>query len=351
MSNISVIGMDLSKQVFHVVGLNTRHKVVIKKMLKRKQLITWFSNLQPCQVSMEACASAHYWGRTLKKMGFEVSLLPAQHVKAFVQGNKNDYNDALAIAEATSRPKIHNVPLKTVGQQDQQAIQRMRKQAVQSRTALCNQTHGLVGEYGLVIPKGVTALRKAIPDLLEDAENGLTDLFRQLLKQRLDQLIELEAHIQFYTDLLVNQAERCEEIKRLQSIPGFGPIVASAYYSYVGSGEVFRNGRGVSASLGLVPRQHSTGGKNVLLGISKRGDQELRGLLVHGARAFARVANKKNDRLSSWVCQLIEKRGMNKATVALANKLARIAWAVTTNKEAYIAYPRERIEGRQGTLL
>jgi len=330
--------MDLSKQVFHVIGLDERSKVVIKKMLKRSQLITWFSNQQPCQVSMEACASSHYWGRVLSNLGFKVSLLPAQHVKAFVQGNKNDYNDALAIAEATNRPGIHSVPLKTVKQQDQQAIQRMRKQAVHNRTALCNQTHGLVGEYGLVLPKGVNALRKAIPVVLEDAENGLTDLFRQLLRERFDQLIELDAHINYYTDLLVSQAEHCEEIKRLQSIPGFGPIVASAYYSYVGNGEVFSNGRGVSASLGLVPRQHSTGGKNVLLGISKRGDKELRSLLVHGARAFARVANKRSDRLSRWVCQLIEKRGMNKATVALANKLARVAWAVTTRKEAYIAY-------------
>ena len=340
MSDISVIGMDLSKHVFHIVGLNARRKVVVRKILKRQQLIAWFSNQQPCQVSMEACASAHCWGRILKKMGFEVSLLPAQHVKAFVQGNKNDYNDALAIAEATGRPSIHNVPLKTVAQQDQQAIQRMRKQAVHNRTALCNQTHGLLGEYGLIVPKGVNALRKALPDVLEDTENGLTDVFRQLLRQRFDQLIELEVHIQFYTKLLVDQAEHCEDIKRLQSIPGFGPVVASAYYSYIGNGEAFSNGRGVSASLGLVPRQHSTGGRNVLLGISKRGDQELRGLLVHGARAFARVANKKSDRLSRWVCQLIEKRGMNKATVALANKLARIAWAVTTNKEVYIAYAR-----------
>lgn len=339
MSNISVIGMDLSKQVFHIIGLDARRKIVTKKMLKRSQLLSWFSNQQPCQVSMEACASSHYWGRILKELGFEVSLLPAQHVKAYVQGNKNDYNDALAIAEATNRPGIYKVPLKTVQQQDQQAIQRMRKQAVQNRTSLCNQTHGLVGEYGLVLPKGINALRKAIPDVLEDAENGLTDLFRQLLRQRLDQLIELDVHIKFYTDLLVSQAEHCKEIKRLQSIPGFGPIVASAYYSYVGNGEVFKNGRCVSASLGLVPRQHSTGGKNVLLGISKRGDQELRGLLVHGARAFARVANKRSDRLSRWVCRLIEKRGMNKATVALANKLARIAWAVTIKKEAYIAYP------------
>lgn len=156
-------------------------------------------------------------------------------------------------------------------------------------------------------------------------------------------MIELEAHILFYTDLLVQQANQCDEIKGLQSIPGFGPIVASAFYSYVGNGSVFNNGRCVSASLGLVPRQHSTGGKNTLLSISKRGDQELRGLLVHGARAVARVAHKRGDRLSRWVCCLIEKRGMNKATVALANKLARIGWAVITSKHAYVAYNHEPI--------
>lgn len=338
MNDISVIGMDLSKQTFHVVALDHKRKVTTKRILKRRQVLSWFANQPLCPVSMEACASAHYWGRELTRLGFEVTLLPAQHVKAFVQGNKNDYNDALAIAEATGRPRIHAVPLKTINQQDQQAIQRMRKQAVRERTALCNQTHGLLGEYGLIASRGVNALRKSLPDILEDAQNGLTDLFRQLLRQRLDQLIELETHILFYTDLLIQQASRCDEIKQLQSIPGFGPIVASAFYSYVGNGVVFNNGRCVSASLGLVPRQHSTGGKNILLGISKRGDQELRGLLVHGARAVARVAHKRSDRLSQWVCRLIEKRGMNKATVALANKLARIGWAVTTNKTTYVAY-------------
>lgn len=276
-------------------------------------------------------------GRELTRLGHQVSLLPTQHVKAYVQGNKNDYNDAIAIAEASNRPRIHAVPLKTLEQQDQQAIQRMRKQAVADRTALCNQTRGLLAEYGLVLPQGVTQLRKRLPDLLEDASNGLSALFRQLLRQRYEQLVELDGHIEFYTGQLVQQAQQSEAIQQLQTIPGFGPVVASAYHTYVGDGQTFACGRDVSASLGLVPRQHSTGGKTVLLGISKRGDQELRGLLVHGARSVVRIAHKKQDQLSRWVCRLVERRGINKATVALANKLARIAWAVSTQNKPYVA--------------
>lgn len=339
MNNFTVIGMDLSKQVFHVVALNQHGKVAHRQKLKRHQVLGWFAKQSPCLVSMEACASSHYWGRELEKLGHRAKLLPAQHVKAYVQGNKNDYNDALAIAEAADRPGMYSVPLKTVGQQDRQAIQRMRSQAVADRTALCNQIRGLLGEYGLIVPKGIGILKKAIPVLLEDAENGLTDLFRQLLQRRYEQLTGLEAHITFYTDLLVQQASVCEEILRLQGIPGFGPIVANAYHTHVGDGQAFKRGRDVSASIGLVPRQHSTGGKNILLGISKRGDQELRGLLVHGARSVVRMAHKRTDKLSQWVCHLVERRGMNKAVVALANKLARIAWAVTTQKSPYVAYP------------
>jgi transposase len=335
MNHITVIGMDISKHVFHIVGLDTRRHVAIKRHLKRPQVLAWFANQAACQISMEACASSHYWGRELTKLGHTVKLLPAQQVKAFVQGNKNDYNDALAIAEATNRPNLYAVPLKTTQQQDLQAIQRMRKRAVTSRTALCNQTRGLLGEYGIIIPKGVSVLRKVIPTLLEEAANGLSPLFRTLLSRRYDQLIQLDTDLEFYTTQLTEQAAQSLAIQRLQTIPGFGPIVASAYHIHVGNGRVFANGRAVSASLGLVPRQHSTGGKPVLSGISKRGDQELRSLLVHGARSVVRMANKREDRLSRWVCQLVEKRGMNKATVALANKLARIAWAVTTKQTDY----------------
>lgn len=339
MSDINVFGVDISKHVFHIIGLDSHNKVVVKRKLKRTQILAWFAQHEPCQLSMEACASSHYWGRELEKLGYQVQLLPAQHVKAFVQGNKNDYNDALAIAEATNRPGIHSVSIKTITQQDLQAIQRMRKQAVTTRTALCNQTRGLLGEYGLIVPLGIHQLRKAIPAILEDAENELSDLFRILLRQRYDQLIQLDSDIEFYTHQLTAQATQNKCIKQLQTIPGFGPIVASAYHVYVGSGVTFANGRGVSASLGLVPKQHSTGGKQVLLGISKRGDKELRSLLVHGARSVASVAHKHNDQLSVWISRLIEQKGMNKATIALANKLARIAWVVTTQQVDYQTRP------------
>ncbi len=337
MSDVIVFGMDISKQTFHIIGLDNDSKIVIKRKLKRNQVLSWFAQQKACQLSMEACASSHYWGRELGKLGYQVKLLPAQHVKAFVQGNKNDYNDALAIAEAANRPGIYPVSIKTVTQQDLQAIQRLRKQAVLTRTSLCNQTRGLLGEYCLVVPVGINQLRKAIPFLLDDANNDLSDLFRTLLSHRYDQLVQLDKDIKFYTDQLTAQATQHREIKQLQTIPGFGPVVASTYYVHVGDGKVFANGRAVSASLGLVPKQHSTGGKQVLLGISKRGDKELRSLLVHGARAVASTAHKHNDRLSRWVCRLIEQKGMNKATIALANKLARIAWVVATKGVDYKA--------------
>ena len=339
MTTIIVYGMDISKQVFHVVGLDEQRKVKEKKKLKRSQVLSWFAKQENCTISMEACASSHYWGRNLEALGHRVQLLPAQHVKAFVQGNKNDYNDALAIAEATGRPKIHPVPLKTVEQQDLQAIQRMREQAVTSRTALCNQTRGLLGEYGLTVSKGVAQLRKAIPEILEEGDNGLTSFFRQLLNQRYAQLLQLDEDIKFYTAQLTEQAKSNAVIQRLQSIPGFGPLVASAFHVYIADGQHYKNGRAVSASLGLVPRQHSTGGKTVLLGISKRGNQELRTLLLHGARAVIRVADKKEDRLSRWVCQLVKRQGFHKATAALANKMARIGWAVTVKSTDYTAQP------------
>lgn len=221
MSDVNVFGVDISKQVFHVIGLDNHNKIVARRKLKRPQVLAWFAQQRPCQLSMEACASSHYWGRELEKLGYQVQLLPAQHVKAYVQGNKNDYNDALAIAEATNRPNIHPVTLKTITQQDLQAIQRMRKQAVITRTALCNQTRGLLGEYGLIIPLGINQLRKAIPAILEDAENGLSDLFRALLRQRYDQLIQLDSDIEFYTSQLTAQAAQNESIKQLQTIPGF----------------------------------------------------------------------------------------------------------------------------------
>ncbi len=335
MNEITLIGLDLAKNVFHLIGLDSRGKEVKKRMLRRKQMLHIFAQLPTCTVAIEACAGAHYWARELEKLGHCVKVIPAQYVKPYLQGNKNDYNDARAIAEAAQRPSMRSVGIKSVEQQDIQALHRLRQQQVQMHTALCNQLRALTAEYGLVLPKGTHALHRGIPALLEDAENGLSERFRVWLHHGYEQLVALQEHIDYYTREIKEYARREPAIQRLETIPGFGPIVASAFVSHVGDGRQFAKGRDVSASIGLVPRQHSSGGKDRLLGISKRGDRQLRSLLVHGARSVVRHAKCKEDRLSRWVNRLCERRGINKATVALANKLARIAWSVLRNKTTY----------------
>ena len=335
MNKITTIGLDLAKNVFHAVCLDEHGKQVSRKMLKRHQVLNYFAQKAPCLVGMEACAGAHYWARQLQEFGHEVKLIPPQYVKPFVRGNKNDFNDALAIAEAVLRPEMRFAAIKTQAQQDVQALHRLRRHRVGERTALCNQVRGLIGEYGIVFPKGVNTLRRKLPELMEDAENGLSDVFRQYLVRVQQQLQELDTHIDFYTNLLQQESQQNEACQRLLTIPGFGPIVASAFYSIVGNGEAYRRGRDVSAALGLVPRQHSSGGKDRLLGISKRGDRYARSLLVHGARSVVIQAGKKDDRLSRWINKLKAERGFNKAVVALANKMARIGWAVIANKTVY----------------
>jgi len=332
---ITTIGLDLAKNVFHYVGCDRQGREVRKQQLKRQQLLSHFANLPACRVGMEACAGAQDWGRRLQALGHAVRLLPPQHVKAYVRGNKNDYNDARAIAEAASRPGLRAVPIKTVAQQDLQALHRLRSGQVAARTALGNQLRGLLAEYGIVIPQGLAALRRRLPEILEDADNGLSDVFRPLLQRGQQQLAALDAHVAYYEGVLKRQARADEAVVRLQTIPGFGPIVASAFYGLVGDGQGYRRGRDVAAALGLVPAQHSSGGKAVLLGISKRGDRYLRCLLVHGARAVVRQAAAKDDPLSAWINRLVAKRGIHRATVALANKLARIGWAVLRRQTTY----------------
>ena len=271
MKKITTIGLDLAKDKFHVVACDKRSKIIGKKMLSRGKVLTYFANLVPCVVGMEACASAHYWARELAALGHTVKLIPPKYVKAFVRGNKNDYNDALAIAEAVVRPEMRFVAPKAADRQDVQALHRLREQRIKERTALCNQLRGLLGEYGIVLPKGVNVLRRRLPELLEDGENGLSDFFRRLLAQGYQQLQELDAHIEFYKQEVERQSQQSDACQRLQTIPGYGPIIASVFHSVIGDGEAYRRGRDASASLGLVPRQHSSGGKEVLLGISKRG--------------------------------------------------------------------------------
>jgi transposase len=337
MGKITTIGLDLAKNLFHVVGCDAHGKAIEKKMLKRAKVLEYFANVPKCLVAMEACASAHHWARQLGALGHEVKLIPPQYVKPYVRGNKNDYNDALAIAEAAIRPQMRFVVVKTTEQQDIQALHRLREGRLADRTALCNQLRGLLAEYGVILPKGVTSLRRRLPALLEDAENGLSDLFRRLAAQGYQQLQALDSQIDFYTQEMVHQSQHSDACRRLQTIPGYGPIVAGVFHSVVGQGEAYRRGRDVSAAVGLVPKQHSSGGKAVLLGISKRGDRYLRSLLVHGARSVVIQAAKKDDRLSRWINKIKAERGFNKAVVALANKMARIGWAVLVNKTEYQA--------------
>ena len=333
--NITTVGLDLAKNVFHVVCLNEHNKEVKKRMLRRNQVRQFFAQLPACTVAMEACATSHYWGRELIALGHTVKLIPPQHVKPMVQGNKNDYNDACAIAETVNRPKITFVAVKTTEEHDMQAIHRMRSQCLRDRTALSNSTRGLLGEYGISFSKGLAVLRRKIPELLEDADNGLSHRFRNLLARRYEQLVEIDEHIAFYTkelELLSKQDDACQ---RLQTIPGFGPIVASAFRSTIGDGRAYSRGRHAAASLGLVPRQYSTGGKNVLLGISKRGDKYLRKLLVHGARTVVLHAANRDDPLSRWINRIRERRGYNRAAVAMANKMARMGWAILRHNTSY----------------
>ena len=337
MTEITTIGLDLAKNVFHAVCCDAHGKVIKKKMLKRSGLLTWFANMPQSLVGVEACASAHHWARELQSQGHQVKLIPPQYVKPFVRGNKNDYNDALAIAEAVVRPEMRFVSIKTPEQQDIQALHRLRERRLRDRTALCNQLRGLLAEYGIVFPRGVNVLRKPIPEILEDGENGLSDFFRGMLSRSYQQLTELDEHIASYTQSLEVLSRQDDACQRLRTIPGYGPIISSAFYSAVGNGSAYRRGRDVSASLGIVPRQHSSGGKEVLLGISKRGDRYLRSLLIHGARAVVIQAVNKEDRLSCWINKIRATRGFNKAVVALANKLARIGWAVLAKNTVYQA--------------
>jgi transposase len=333
--NITTVGIDLAKNVSHVVCCNQAGKVIKKKMLRRSEILRFFQSLPPCLVGMESCSSSNHWARAIKETGHEVKQMAPQHVKAYVRGNKNDYNDALAISEAVVRPEMRFVVTKTQEQQDIQALHVLRKKCERDRTANTNEIRGLLAEQGIFIPQGVRNVYKMLPKLFDQMEeNNLSALFKELLERHYQKLTELEEHLVFYTKK-IKELSKTEECLRLQGIPGVGPITASALYQHVGNGGDFKNGRAVSASLGLVPRQHSSGGKNNLLGISKRGDSYLRTLLIHGARAVMRTCAKKDTPLSKWVLNLEKTRGKNKAAVALANKLARIAWAILKNGSCY----------------
>lgn len=333
--NVTRIGIDLAKQVFQIHGVDRDGKTVVRKQLRRSQMLAYFRKLPAILIGMEACGSAHYWARELSKMGHDVRLMSPQFVKPYVKSGKNDANDAEAICEAVGRPNMRFVAVKSVEQQVLQAEHRIRARLIKARTALSNEIRGLLGEFGIVLPASLAKLRQAIPELLEDGENGLLGDFRRLLEQLGEELRKLDDHIKAYDARIAQRAKGDERIKRLLAVEGIGPVVASALVSAVGDAKQFSKGRDMAAWLGLTPSQHSSGGKSRLGHISKRGDKYVRMLLIHGARAALKAAENKEDGRSRWVTGLAKRRNKNIATVALANKNARIAWSILSREETY----------------
>lgn len=337
------IGLDLAKNSFFFVVLNEHGKRVTRKKLSRNQVLPYLANLDLSVVAMEACSSAHYWGREIRKLGHDVQLLPPQHVKGYLRGQKNDYNDAQAIAEASQHGAIRTVAIKSIEQQDQQSILHMRRLLNVERTRLINHIRGLLSEYGIVIAQRASTVKKEVPRILEDAENELTNVFRQFLNRQYLRLLDIEKELSAYQDYIEATVKSNDTCQRLITMPGVGSIVSISLTSWMGDGYQFKRGRDASAALGLIPRQNSTGGKNVLLGISKRGDSHLHSLVVNGARAVVAHAKKKTDKLSIWINRLVEQRGFNRAVIAFANKMLRMAWVIVTKKQEY--KPIEKLAG------
>ena len=334
---LHVLGIDLGKTVFHLVGLDSSGRVVIRKRCSRTQLLAFTANLQVQLIGMEACSGSHFLGRALREQGHEVRLMPAQYVKPYVQTNKSDYLDAEAIAEAVQRPRMRFVPIKTEEQLDLQALHRVRERWVMRRTAVVNHVRSLLLERGLTLPKGRSHVDQQLPRILEDAESKLSGSFRVLLAQLQVELDQLTGRIEQMDAVIQQRAREDEACQRLTKIPGIGPVTATALIAAVGNGAAFRKGRDLAAWIGMVPRECSTGGKQKLLGISKRGNAYLRRLFVQGARSVLRQRHKQVPGLSIWLAQLLGRTHQNVVTVALANKMVRMAWAVLYKNEHYRA--------------
>jgi len=341
MSKISVLGLDLAKNLFQVHGVNEAGEVMVRKQLKRSQLRQFFARLAPCLIGMEACGGAHYWSRELSGLGHTVRMMAPAFVKPYLKSNKNDRNDAEAICEAVQRPSMRFVRPKLPEQQAVLQLHHGRQLLVRQRVALSNHMRGVLSEYGIALPQGVRVVSRCLPEILEDADNGLPMLTRYLLaelKAEHDQL--LERTDRFETQLKAWHAGNAMS-QRLASIPGIGVLTATALAATVGEGQDFRNGRQLAAFLGLVPRQASSGGKERLLGISKRGDGYLRSLLIHGARAvihhIRRRLKANQPGGNPWVEQLLHRCHVNEAAVALANKMARTAWVLLDRNESWSA--------------
>ena len=332
---ITMTGIDLAKALFQVHGVDKHGKVGLRKQLKRKDVLSFFANLEPCLIGMEACGSAHYWARKLSEFGHTVRLMAPQFVKPYVKTNKSDRNDAEAICEAVGRPNMRFVAVKTADMQAVLALHRARQGFVKARTAQANQIRGLLAEFGIVIAKGIWHIAKRLPEILEDGENGLPGMMRELLQRLGANLQDMDKQVRELERQIVLWHRENEASRKLEAIAGIGALCASAMVATLGDAKSFKNARQVPAWLGMVPRHEGTGG-NVKLGrISKRGDVYLRTLLIHGARAVITAVERKPDHADEWLKQLLARRNKNVATVALAAKNARIAWALLAHQRSY----------------
>jgi transposase len=330
----AVFGVDLGKNVFHVVGLDERGAIIQRVKFRRDALLTFFERATRTVVGMEACPGSQWLARKLQAMGHQARIVPAQFVKPYVKSQKNDTIDAAAIAEAVTRPTMRFTQVRSTGQVDMQALHRIRDQLVTGRTRVINQARAFCLEYGIAIRQGTGVFRLDLPRVLADEANDLTPTMRRMLAELLEDVLRLDERIAGVTREIEGIAARDDRARRLMTIPGIGPLAATALLAAVGDGRQFRRARDLSAWLGLTPREYSTGGKTTLLGISKRGNRYVRRMLTHGARSCVMHLDRTRDKLGNWLDALEERMHGNKVTIALANKIARIAWVILTRPGA-----------------
>ncbi len=332
---VQVLGIDLAKNVFQLHGVDRKGRTVMVRRVRREQLLKVIGELDPCLIGIEASTGAFYWQRQFEKLGHTVRIMAPQYVKPFVRRQKNDTNDAEAICTAVQQRNMRFVPKKTLEQQDIQALHRARQRSVNHRTALISQMRGLLLDRGIAIAVSATRARQLIPKILAATNDEVTVLVKEIVSSLYAFMLQIDERIRVFDrkiDAIFKSSEVCQRIAKIR---GIGPKTATAMVAAIGDGSDFKNGRHLAAWLGLVPRQHSSGDRRVMMGISKRGSQHLRTLLVHGARAVVRTAVRKTDSRSLWVNELRQRRGYNRATVAVANKNARVIWAVLTSGEPY----------------
>jgi len=334
-----IVGIDLGKNWFHLIGFDERGTTVLRRKLNRQQLAEYAATAPRSVIATESCPGSQYWGRVFTQAGHEVRILPAQFVKPYLKANKNDFNDAEAIAEAAGRAHMRCVPLKTDEQLELQALHRVRRRFIIERTAVVNQMRALLLERGIAIPVGRALFARRLPTIFEDAENGLSSRLVMLLHRLRQRWLALDTEIEAVTHDLTAWAGDSDLCRRAATCPGIGPIISTAVVAAIGDGRMFARGRDMAAWLGLVPRQYSTGGKSMLGRISKRGNSYLRQLFIQGAHALYVHMKRDRSSLGEWLRQIEARSHRNVAIVALANKMVRICWKVLTSQQVYEPYP------------